>query len=347
MATRCLWCGLMLQVPPHAQSVACPGCKTVIHLPRRSATLSYGGGGGYRPFPAYQTQRPSYLPVAPPQVMMQQNRRRRAVLCGITYQGHKKSLKGSVNNVSSIRQLLVSVLGFPPSSILVLTENERDPSRIPTKANIRESMNWLVRGCQPGDSLVFYYSGHASQVIDRDGDEVDGIDESICPLDYETEGKILDDEINAKLVRPLTHGVTLHAIMDTCFSGTSLDLPFVCRMNREGYMKWEDHRNPYSSIYKGTSGGTAISISACDDDQNSADTTAFTGSAIGALTYSFIKALNEKPKLTYGQLLVSLQNLIAQIQEEPFSDGTSAPPPQVPQLSSSERFDIHSKIMTL
>lgn len=113
-----------------------------------------------------------------------------------------------------------------------VAEDERDPYRKPTKANIRESLNWLVRGCQPGDSLFFYYSGHASQVLDRDGDEMDGFDESLCPMDYETEGRILDDEINEKIVRPLPRGVTLHAVMDTCFSGTFLDLPFMCRMNR-------------------------------------------------------------------------------------------------------------------
>ncbi|CAH9084678.1 unnamed protein product [Cuscuta epithymum] len=322
---RCAWCGLLMQVPIQAQSVVCPGCRTVIVLRQRNAPMRYD-------YNAYQMMQPSsYVPAA--------QSRRRAVLCGVTYRGHKKSLKGSINNVRSMSYLLVSKLGFPPSSVLVLAEDERDPYRTPTKANIRESLNWLVRGCQPGDSLVFYYSGHASQVPDNDGDEIDGIDESICPLDYDTEGKILDDEMNAKLVRPLTRGVTLHAIMDTCFSGTSMDLPFLCRMTRDGYVKWEDHRTPYSNVYKGTSGGTAISISACDDDQNSADTTAFTGSAIGVLTYGFIKALNEDPKLTYGQLLGSLRNLINEAQ--------AGAPPQVPQLSSSERFDIHSKIMTL
>jgi len=63
-------------------------------------------------------------------------------------------------------------------------------------------------------------------------DEVDGYDEAICPVDYEHEGKIVDDEINATIVRPLPRGAKLHALVDTCFSGTVLDLPFMCRMNR-------------------------------------------------------------------------------------------------------------------
>jgi len=40
--------------------------------------------------------------------------------------------------------------------------------------------------------------------------------------------------------------------------------------NRKGYYGWEDHRNP--RFYKGTRGGLAVCISACDDDGNAADT---------------------------------------------------------------------------
>lgn len=79
---------------------------------------------------------------------------------------------------------------------------------------------------------MFHYSGHGSRVRDRDGDELDGHDEALCPVDYETEGKILDDRINDMVVKPLPRGATLHAIIDTCYSGTFLDLPFLCRMNR-------------------------------------------------------------------------------------------------------------------
>lgn len=47
--------------------------------------------------------------------------------------------------------------------------------------------------------------------------------EALCPLDYETHGPIIDDEINATIVRPLPHGAKLHAIIDACYSGTVLD----------------------------------------------------------------------------------------------------------------------------
>jgi hypothetical protein len=52
--------------------------------------------------------------------------------------------------------------------------------------------------------------------------------QTICPLD----GEILDDEINNIIVRPLVHGVRLHAIIDACRSGTVLDLPYLCKINK-------------------------------------------------------------------------------------------------------------------
>ena len=94
------------------------------------------------------------------------------------------------------------------------------------------ALNWLVQGCQPGDSLLFHYSGRGSRQRNSRGNEVDGYDETLCPLDFETQGMIVDDDINAIIVRPLPLGVKLHAIIDAGHSGTVLDLPFLCRMNR-------------------------------------------------------------------------------------------------------------------
>jgi hypothetical protein len=81
-------------------------------------------------------------------------------------------------------------------------EEETEPYRQPTKFNMRLALSWLVQGCQPGDSLVFHFSGHGSQQKDYNGDELDGYDETLCPTDFETQGMIVDDEINAVIVKP-------------------------------------------------------------------------------------------------------------------------------------------------
>jgi metacaspase-1 len=32
-----------------------------------------------------------------------------------------------------------------------------------------------------------HYSGHGTQIPDDDGDEADGMDEALCPVDYQKE----------------------------------------------------------------------------------------------------------------------------------------------------------------
>uniref|UniRef100_A0ACD5X1G3 Uncharacterized protein n=1 Tax=Avena sativa TaxID=4498 RepID=A0ACD5X1G3_AVESA len=210
-----------------------------------------------------------------------------------------------------MRRLLRDKFGFPSDGILVLTEEKSDdPYRVPTRENLLLAMRWLVEECDAGDSLVFHFSGHGVQKLDTVGDEVDGYNEALCPLDFEEKGKILDDEINDTIVRPLGPGVKLHAIIDTCHSGTILDLRYLCRLSRTGYWQWENHtRQPHKP--KGTRGGLAISISGCNDNQKSADSSGFPESAaIGAMTDSFIKAVQSEPGTTYGRLLSAMRGTI-------------------------------------
>uniref|UniRef100_J3LPD8 Peptidase C14 caspase domain-containing protein n=1 Tax=Oryza brachyantha TaxID=4533 RepID=J3LPD8_ORYBR len=278
--------------------------------------------------------------------------KKRALLVGISYAATKYELRGTVNDVNCMSFLLRERFGFPADSILVLTQEDGDTYRVPTRANLLLAMRWLVEGCSSGDSLVLHFSGHGLQKLDTNGDEVDGYDEALCPVDFEQAGVILDDEINETIVRPLGPGVKLHAIVDTCHSGTILDLSYLCRLSRTGYWQWENHsRRP--ELAKGTSGGLAISISGCSDSQNSSDTTALAGAtSTGAMTYSFIKAVESEPGTTYGRLLSAMR---ATIRDNGGDLGIPGPLgaffrrvitfscAQEPQLCASEPFDIYRK----
>ena len=48
-----------------------------------------------------------------------------------------------------------------------------------------------MRDAKPNDSLFLHYSGHGGQQWDENGDEEDGMDEYICPVDGKN---IVDDE---------------------------------------------------------------------------------------------------------------------------------------------------------
>jgi hypothetical protein len=72
-------------------------------------------------------------------------------------------------------------------------------------------------------------TGHGGKLRDDDGDEKDGYDETMVPLDYESAGQIRDDDLFNTLVGPMPKGVTMTVVMDCCHSGTVLDL--VSRFN--------------------------------------------------------------------------------------------------------------------
>lgn len=110
-------------------------------------------------------------------------------------------------------------------------QDQKDPSKLPTRANIINGFKWLRNGAKSGDSLILHYSGHGGSVKDTDGDEEDGYDETLVPLDYASAGQIVDDEVHDVLVRGLPSGVRLFAITDCCHSATVLDLPYAYNVN--------------------------------------------------------------------------------------------------------------------
>lgn len=104
--------------------------------------------------------------------------------------------------------------GYKREDMVLLTDDQQNPMSQPTKANILRAMHWLVKDAQPNDSLFFHYSGtlskmvkradrltyptgHGGQTKDLDGDEDDGYDEVIYPVDFRTAGHIVDDDMHA------------------------------------------------------------------------------------------------------------------------------------------------------
>lgn len=361
MLVNCSSCRTPLQLPPGAQSIRCAICHAITQIadPRAVPTPPHGSPSNsvapYNHAPPPATSPYNHAPPGPPP---NAHGRKKAVIVGISYRYSRQELKGCINDAKCMRYMLVNKFQFPESSIIMLTEEETDPYKIPTKANMRMALYWLVQGCQPGDSLVFHYSGHGSRQRNYNGDEVDGYDETLCPLDFETQGMIVDDEINATIVRPLPQGVRLHAIIDACHSGTVLDLPFLCRMNRSGQYGWEDHR-PRSGVYKGSNGGEVISFSGCDDDQTSADTSALSKiTSTGAMTFCFIQAIERGHAATYGSMLNAMRAAIRGVGSSGDGLGGGAVTTvltmlltggslggglqQEPQLTACRMFDVYS-----
>ncbi|XP_047973205.1 metacaspase-1-like isoform X2 [Salvia hispanica] len=288
--------------------ICCNGCHTPIQLPPGTTAFrcivcrSIGNT-------ASPSSAPILYPPVPPTTSSNYHGQKKAVIIGILYKNQKGELRGCINDAKTMKDMLIHRFNFNESSIFMLTDEETDPRKIPTKHNILIAMSWLVNGCKSRDSLVFYFSGHGGRQPNNTGDEKDNYDETLLPLDHGTQGPIVDNDINDIVVKPLPTGVKLHAIIDACHSGTVLDLPYLCKMDRSGrYSSWEDH-SPKSGTGKGTSGGEVISISGCADHQYSDDTNALSKEKMpaGAMTYAFIQAIQNGQGATYGSILHAMR----------------------------------------
>lgn len=143
----------------------------------------------------------------------------RALLVGIDQYPHVKPLEGSANDVQTVRQFALDALGYRPEQIQILLDSEA------TRASILTALDrWLIAGSQPGDRVLFYYSGHGYQTPDTDGDETDRLDETLVSVDTEPDGQggfrnmISDDELKTRFDRLANRQTTV--IIDSCHSGT-------------------------------------------------------------------------------------------------------------------------------
>jgi uncharacterized caspase-like protein len=124
-------------------------------------------------------------------------------------------LNGCVNDVKDMANTLV-ICGFEPKNIRLCTD------RSATRENMMKGLAWLTSGSQTGDSLVFFYSGHGSQVADTNADEVDRSDEILCPhdIDFARRIYITDDDLRQAFAG-LAAAANLEVILDSCHSGTA------------------------------------------------------------------------------------------------------------------------------
>jgi hypothetical protein len=146
---------------------------------------------------------------------------KRALLVGIDhykYPDRVPPLAGSLNDVDDIRQILVGKFEFAPGNILVLRDSQA------THVEIMTAIRRLVDMTQPGDIVVFHYSGHGSQARDTTGKMISGLDGTIVPYDSrDPEGKVFDisgAELHAALVALSARTKNLTFILDSCHSGT-------------------------------------------------------------------------------------------------------------------------------
>lgn len=241
-----------------------------------------------------------------------------ALLVGINYIKTANELFGCINDTNSIKER-IEKHGF--NNINCITDLT---SKKPTRNNILNDLTNLLVNSKEGDFLVFFYSGHGSNTLDKNNDETDRLDETIIPCDLKP---IIDDELKQIIQKNLKTNVTLFAMFDACFSGTVLDLKYQ-------YLDSLNYDNYTENSTTLETEGNVIMISGCSDIQTSVDSK-FNGRANGAMTWALLDILNNNTNeiISWRELIKSMRDLLK-------SNGFE----QLPQLSSGKPIDIDSTV---
>ncbi len=125
-------------------------------------------------------------------------------------------LPGAERDALAMRDVMVARWGFPEENVKVLLNG--DATRDAIESGLRE---WLPANVRPGDQVVFYFAGHGSQIWDENGDEDDGLDETIAPADVDpvnADFDIVDETLGEWLNALPTSNVWY--VHDNCNAGT-------------------------------------------------------------------------------------------------------------------------------
>lgn len=257
-----------------------------------------------------------------------------ALLVGINqYPG--SPLQGCVNDIRAWLNLLTERFGVAPKDIHTLVDRQA------TRTAITSELQWLAG--TGADVCLFIYSGHGTRVLDRDGDEKwqhsgTRYDQAIVPVDYNTAGFILDDDLGA-IYWTFPKDTRLVVHLDSCFSAKSERglLATLGALRAKHIQKrtprmlpphlvpahiWTGARDQVTARAPIPRRDNLILISGCRDNETSADAY-LNGRYRGAMSYMIEASLRAlSPNANYSQVVTEARKRLA-------ATGFS----QIPQLS--------------
>ena len=154
--------------------------------------------------------------------------RKRAFMVGISH--YDTALTGyqwnNINGTNDV-QLLSPILKKQGFYLSTLLDDQA------TFQNITSQLSAFTNQNKKGDIVYLHFSTHGQPVEDLNGDEEDGWDEAIIPIDaykiykkgaYEGKKHLLDDQLNTyikKLRTKIGPSGFLYVVIDACHAGTS------------------------------------------------------------------------------------------------------------------------------
>jgi len=246
---------------------------------------------------------------------------------GIDAYQYVNTLDGCVQDVQDMKQVLIQKFNLAPQNILTLTNRQAthkgiiDAFRTHLIANAKRHPNAVV---------IFQYSGHGSQVDDTNGDESDGLDETIVSVDSrDPQNKnfdITDDELGDLFAELSQYTSNITFILDSCHSGSASR-----GTNKVRRVAKDTRPQPSQPSLSATRSGTrtrdaettdilpwneryvTISGSSSDELSNEMSTSSGTHRKVnGALSFYLIRALQQaKPDTTYRELMADVSNAVS------------------------------------
>jgi hypothetical protein len=220
-------------------------------------------------------------------------------------------LPGARNDARDMRNVLIAQKGFNPENIHMLLDQEATKAAI-----LKEFKEWLPSVVQPGDFVTFIFAGHGSQMWDTNGDEEDGLDETICPSDVvkgDSRNDIPDDELNSLLKSIPTDNVTVY--LDNCHSGsgTRAVTPFARPRSLDRVATTDVPKPANATAGKAVSGpedvtpASVLEIAAAQADEVAVDAewpgeNGAPSTYNGAFTRYFVKNLWQSPAASYEEI---------------------------------------------
>ncbi len=147
----------------------------------------------------------------------------RALLIGVGRYAHFDDRLNGVDLDLGMMMEMAQMMGFKKHAIKVLEHDQASTARVYDTVE-----NWLVKGTGPRDRVLFYFSGHGSQIPDENNDEKDQFDEVLLMYDVSLEeknglqtlnGVLLDDHFNRMLAKMKSRNIMV--ILDACHSGSA------------------------------------------------------------------------------------------------------------------------------
>jgi hypothetical protein len=248
---------------------------------------------------------------------------RKALLIGINQYENVTSLKGCGNDVFNLSGVLREFAGFDSAEVRAVAHDRA------TKKRIEDRIDWLLSGAKAGDLLVLHFSGHGSQVRDRNQNELsDDLDEILCPYDMDWDGTFITDDYLQERLR-VPSGVVLEVILDTCHSGQGSEqvgfsglAPNVSDPDRQPrfieppvdiLIRHSGESLPAKRLFRSPTVASHVALwSACAEFQTAADAR-INGVFNGAFTFYFCEHLRQtQGTIARSELLRRVKNSLAQ-----------------------------------